>query len=259
MTADRSPRSPRGPREVGLVLGEHRLDGAIDRPPDGVIDRLGGVGLRRDLLEEEAREPRVVAPPVVPIDLRPALVGRQLVVERARPAYAGAAASGAARRRRTPRCPRRVPAARPRAGWPARRRRRRARRGRPLRRRGVHHGFDVLDEPLVRVGGRLGRPVRAAVAPPVEGHDPVGAAQEVDLRLPLARVDDRRRGQEHERRARPTRRRRRRGGRRRPRSRTRTRPAAARRRTPVARTGRVGAVSITSRSPGSRRSRGAAG
>ncbi len=41
----------------------------------------------------------------------------------------------------------------------------------------VQHGDDVVDEAHAGVGGRLGRPVGAAVAPPVVGHDPVGAAE----------------------------------------------------------------------------------
>jgi hypothetical protein len=40
------------------------------------------MGFGRDLLEEEPREPRVIAPPVVAIELGPAVLGRQLVVER---------------------------------------------------------------------------------------------------------------------------------------------------------------------------------
>ena len=53
------------------------------------------------------------------------------------------------------------------------------------------HRRDVLDDPLVGVRRRVRRAVGAAVAAPVERDDAVGPAQVVDLRLPLARVDDR--------------------------------------------------------------------
>ena len=57
-----------------LGVGEHRVDRAVERPLDGVLDHLGRVRLGRDRLEEEAREARVVAAPVVPVVPRPALV-----------------------------------------------------------------------------------------------------------------------------------------------------------------------------------------
>ena len=63
------------------------------RPADRVVDRLGRVRLGRDLVEEEAGEARVVPPPVVAVELRPALVGRQLVVERVLDASGAAATS----------------------------------------------------------------------------------------------------------------------------------------------------------------------
>ena len=60
--------------------------------------------------------------------------------------------------------------------------------------------LDVADQPLLAVGVGVGWAVRAAVAAPVEGDDAVPAAEVGHLALPLARMDDRRRGEEHERR-----------------------------------------------------------
>ena len=45
-----------------LDVGDHRVDRAVERPLDGVLDLLGRMRLGRDLLEEEPREARVVAP-----------------------------------------------------------------------------------------------------------------------------------------------------------------------------------------------------
>ena len=53
-------------------------------PADAVLDLLGRVRLGEDLREEELEEVGVVAQPVVAVVLRPALVGVELLVERAR-------------------------------------------------------------------------------------------------------------------------------------------------------------------------------
>ena len=61
---------------------------------------------------------------------------------------------------------------------------------------GGHDGLDVAGDPLAAVGVGIGRAVRPPVATPVEGDDAVRSAQVGDLALPLARVDDRVRGQQ---------------------------------------------------------------
>ncbi len=61
----------------------------VERPGDAVLDLLGRVRLREDLAEEELEEAAVVAQPVVPVVLRPALVGVELLVEGAAPARVG--------------------------------------------------------------------------------------------------------------------------------------------------------------------------
>ena len=156
-------------------------------------------GSRRDLAEEEAREARVVAAPVVAVDLRPALVGRQLVLERVLDAP-GCGGDRTARRRQTRRSRRRVPARRGELDRPPHGVAAQARRGPPsvpvasmtarCRRRCASSAYAV----------GLGRAVRPAVAATVVGDDPVVAAEVRDLALPLARVDDRRRRQQHDRR-----------------------------------------------------------
>ena len=183
-------------------VGEHRVDRSVERPLDGVLDLLRRVRLRRDLLEEEAGEARVVAPPVVAVELRPALVGRQLVVERVLRPATGAAARAAGRRPRTRRCPGRAPG-RAAASWTARQTPspHSPTRTAPSRPGRVQHRLDVVDDAARSryASGSVG-PVRAAVAAPVVGDDPVVPAEVRDLALPLARVDDRRRRQEHDRR-----------------------------------------------------------
>ena len=60
---------------------DQRLGRRLQSPADAVLDLLGGVRLAERLREEELEEALVVAPPVVPVVLGPALVGVELVVE----------------------------------------------------------------------------------------------------------------------------------------------------------------------------------
>jgi hypothetical protein len=57
------------------------LGGRLHAPPDGVLDRLGRVGLREHLGEEELQEPEIVSGPVVRVVLGPSHVGFELFVE----------------------------------------------------------------------------------------------------------------------------------------------------------------------------------
>ena len=144
------------------------------QPTMSSID-LRRVWLGRHLLEEEPGEARVVAPPVVPVELRPALVGRQLVVERrTRPRY-GCGGD----RRGTPTANATMPrtrSGRSAANWIARpdRRRRTARRGRRARSRwrpARPRGRSTSRSPAYAAG--IGRAIGSAVAAPVVGDDPV--------------------------------------------------------------------------------------
>ena len=67
---------------VAVALGQHRLDGAVNRPAHGILDRLRRVRLRRRLAEPPLGKTGVVPKPVVAVLLRPAFVRGQLVVER---------------------------------------------------------------------------------------------------------------------------------------------------------------------------------
>ncbi len=71
-------------REIGTGLRDHRFDVRIQGPTDGVLDRLGGMRLGRDLTEEEADPIGVITAPVVAVVFRPALVDGELLVERLR-------------------------------------------------------------------------------------------------------------------------------------------------------------------------------
>ena len=65
----------------------------------------------------------------------------------------------------------------------------------------VHHGDRVLDVLAVGIGVLVLRPVRATVAPALDGDHPEVPRQERDLELPLARVHDRPGREQHEARA----------------------------------------------------------
>ena len=145
---------------AGAGIGEHRVDRPVARPLDGVVDDLRRVRLGGDRREEEAREVRVVPEPGVAVDLGPALV-RPAARRRTRTAPStGAAARGTGRRPRTRRCRARAPGRSPRAGPPARPRRRTGRRGspRPSRSRRARGGCR-------RRSPRTGRPRRRPAGP----------------------------------------------------------------------------------------------
>ena len=166
-----------------------RLRRRLECPADAVFDLLGRMRLVDALGEEELEEPEVVPCPVVAVVLRPTLVGVERLVERVRVALGVA-------------------------------------RGQPNRRTDVNDPVDTLgmvggeDRPpqcraghahercplgagrvqdRERIGGELvgavrlgaGRPVRAAVASPVERDDPEVPGEVRDLHLPGTRVDDR--------------------------------------------------------------------
>jgi len=61
-------------RDQGLAVG-------LERPADGVLDRLCRVRLREHLRHEELDEVAVVPQPLVPVVLRPAFVAVVLAVE----------------------------------------------------------------------------------------------------------------------------------------------------------------------------------
>ena len=244
-----------------LVLGDHRRRRSRRAPsPTASSIELRRVRLGGDLLEEEPRETRVVAAPVVPVELRPALVGRQLVVERPRRRSAGCGGDS----RGTPTLNATMPCDALRAFGRETDRPPDAVDAQPdedgaRRRRGVHHRLDVLDEPLVRVRSGVGRPVRAAVAAPVERDHAAGPAQVVDLAPSIgASARSAPRGAARAS-ARPTPKTS--YARRTPSADVANPDASGRRATPdsSASDRSAGAVSITSRSPGSGRSRGSAG
>jgi hypothetical protein len=176
---------------------DQRLRIGVESPADAVLDLLGRVRLGEHPPEEELEEARVVAQPVVAVVLGPALVGVVLVLERV---------AGALRMRRGDRY------GRPDVGdgvdplgmvGGQQRRPQRAGRERDEERAvgpgGVHDRERVVREPARAVGVGAARAVGAPVAPTVEGEHPVVAGEVRDLRLPVARVDDRPRRQEQHR------------------------------------------------------------
>ena len=194
----RSPRPlARSTVALDVHVGDHRVDGAIERPLDGIVDLLRRVRLRRDLLEEEAHEPGVVRAASSGGSASPSPRRSRARRRTTRRSSMDAAARGAARRRRRRRSPDAFRAGSPRA----RIARQTPSPHRPIddggvSARGVHDGLDVAEHPRFAVRVGIGRPIRQAVAAPVEGDDPVRPAQVRDLTLPLARMDDRGRGQQ---------------------------------------------------------------
>ena len=153
--------------------------------------------LAEDLAEEELEEAAVVARPVVPVELRPALVGVQLLVECMDVALGGGQRVGeggadvgyavdpvgmVGGQERGP-----MGAARE------------SHQQRALGVRGVHDRESVVGELAGQVGIRPARPVGAAVAPAVERQHPEMAREVGNLPLPVARMDDRPGGQQQDR------------------------------------------------------------
>jgi hypothetical protein len=169
----------------------------VQAPSDAVLDLLGRVRLGEHLAEEELEEVAVVLEPVVAVVLVPPVVGLHRLVER------GGRADGVLRERRGGRdegCPLDA------LGMLGREERAPEGAGREPHEDGavglggVHDGQRVGGELALRVCLDRGGAVRAAVAAPVE-RDHAGVAREIrDLRLPVARVDDRPRGQQQDRR-----------------------------------------------------------
>jgi hypothetical protein len=179
-------------RDEGLRVG-------LQAPADAVLDGLRRMRLREDFPDEEVDPVFVSGEPVVPVVLRPALVDFVLlleVVDGAR-GYRLAAAwirgpdehsSGDA------------------VGMVAREDERalsahgEAGNHRPLGLGGVQDGDRVGCVLALAVSLRLQGTVRLAVPTPVEGHDATVAREMRDLHLPVARVEERPRGEEQYRR-----------------------------------------------------------
>ena len=193
-----STASTSGKARVAAEHGQdQRLGRRVEAPGDAILDLLRRVRLGEDLGEEELEKAAIVAEPVVPVVLRPALVFVELVVE---------PEGFALRRRRREERHRRtdqedaVDALRMTGGEKQRAQaaHRHARHARGLDARRIEDGDRVGDELPSVVRRRFPRPVREAVAATVEGDDPEVPREVRDLRLPVARVDDRPRGQKQD-------------------------------------------------------------
>ncbi len=170
-------------------VGERRGVG-LERPADAVLDLLRRVRLVEDPGEEELEEALVVPLPVVAVVLRPALVGVELLLEAADDRSLGE--PWGERNRRADVGDRRhtVGVVRGEQGAPQRAARD-SHEHRALGVRRVQHGDRVGRELGLDVRGDPARAVRLAVAAPVEGDDAEMTCEVGDLRLPVARVDDR--------------------------------------------------------------------
>src|SRR6266540_220571 len=151
--------------------------------------------LREYLREEEADEVLIVGEPVVSVELRPALVGLEVVIERIdRPR---ARRPRRQRNRRRDECNAfdtvRIPRGEYQSSLGAHRE---ANGGGSLRLGRVEHRECVRRELRLGVRGRIGRAIRLAVTPPVERQDAEVPGEVRELELPLPRVDDRPRRQE---------------------------------------------------------------
>ena len=204
--------------------------GAVEAVGDGVLDLLRRVRLREHLAEEELEEPALVARGCSGGCTSPSPAGRRArSLERldARRRATGAAASAAARPGRARRCRARAPGAGRRSGSTARRRRCRSPRARRV---SVDVASITARQSSAHQRSSHGPPgpgVGVAVAATVVDDDAVVASEVVHLRLPDARVADRVRRQQHDRRARRRRGPPSTGAARPPRSRSRARRARA--------------------------------
>ena len=180
-------------------MSEQDLRRRVEPPRDRVLDLLGRVRLVEELREEELEKAAVVAQPVVAVVLRPAVVLLERRVE---------VVLGAPRvRRRQERERRRdrddpehavgvIGGERQRVAPAARQ----SRDHRLLDPGGVEHGDRIGHVLRVGICRLLPGPVREPVPATVERHDAEMARQIVDLRLPVARVDDRPRRHQQDRR-----------------------------------------------------------
>ena len=173
------------------------LGRGLEAPAHAVLDLLGRVRLGEHLAEEELQEVAVVLEPVVAVVLAPAVVGLLRLVER----LAGAREVLGERR-----------------GRPDERRALHALRmlgseqyapehaGRQpdedgaLSARGIHHRQGVGRELALGVCLDRRGTVGAAIPAPIERDHPGVTGEVVDLRLPVARVDDRPGGEQQDRR-----------------------------------------------------------
>jgi hypothetical protein len=176
-----------------LVGQRQRLARRLEPPADTVLDLLGRVRLGEHLREEELEEVAVVLEPVVLVVLRPALVGLERLVERRLNARAVHAERRGRRDEHRAVDPVGVLGGEQGAPQDAGRQ---PDEHRAVGARGVHDRHCVGGELALGVGLDLRRAVRAPVAAPVE-RDHASVPGEIgDLRLPVARVDDRPRGQQ---------------------------------------------------------------
>ena len=183
--------------ELALERGQHeRLGCRLEPPADRVVERLGRVRLGEHLAEEELEEVAVVRQPVVAVVLLPALVGlaRRIPVERVARRDDPAERHGRADEDGGLDAVRVV-------GREQQRSLRAEREGdehRLLGLGGVHDRQCVEREVGLGVA-RLG-PVRSPVPAPVHHQHPAVPRQVRDLHLPVARVDDRPRRHQEDRR-----------------------------------------------------------
>ena len=185
-----SPRALAGRqlRPAGRV--GQRLGRRLEPPADAVLDLLGRVRLAARLREEELEELAIAGRGEMAVERRPRVAAARLLLERidaavrqrdvGRDGDEAIDALGMAGGEQ---------AAPPRAGGEADERR-------PLEARRVHHGERVRGVLGVGIRRCADRPVRAAVAAAVEGHDAAVAGEIRELRLPDPRVHDRPRGQQ---------------------------------------------------------------
>ena len=183
-------------------VGDHRVDRPVERPADGVLDLLGRVRLGRDLLEEEpgeVRRSRVASSGGCTL-AQPSSAG-QLVLERPLRPGTDAVATAAAHRSRTRRSPGRAPDARRRTGSP---------RHTPSPHSPTRTARAVPVASMTASRSPTSRRRRTQPASVGRSERPLPRpskattrwrpAEVGDLALPLARMDDRRRRQEHDRR-----------------------------------------------------------
>ena len=177
------------------VRERQRLARRLEAPADAVLDLLRRVRLGEGLREEELEEVAVVLEPVVAVVLRPALVRLQRLVERrlhARPVHAERRG-----RRDEHGAVHALGVLGGEQGAPEGAGRQPDDHG-AVGAGGVHHRDGVRDELGLGVGLDRIRAVRAAVPAAVEGHDASVPREVGDLRLPVARVDDRPRRQQQD-------------------------------------------------------------
>ena len=177
--------------------GDQRLGVGLQPPADGVLDLLRRMRLRHALRDEELDEAGVVAAPVVGVELRPALVGVERLVER--DVAIGVAGRERERRRDEDDAldPLRVLCGENQRPLRAEREGDHERLLGPGR---VQHRERVRGELGLGVGVARLRPVGLPVPARVENDHAVVPCEVRNLHLPAARVDERPRRHEQDRR-----------------------------------------------------------